>query len=95
MNRKNFLKNCLALCGLGALTADATETKPIKEQTPNIITTKQLHVTDGNDTYTLVVRNGTLMIEKLKIEEEPLLENLNVENRLFQITKPKAVVFDL
>ena len=81
MNRKNFLKNCLALCGLGALTANATETKTIKEQTPNIITTtNQLHVTDGKDTYTLVVRHGRFTIEKLKTEEEKQKENLNVSN---------------
>lgn len=70
MNRNKFLKSCLALCGLGVLTTNATETRTIKEKTPSVVTTNQLHVTDGKDTYTLVVRNGTLIIEKLKTEEE-------------------------
>ena len=78
MNRNKFLKSCLALCGLGVLTTNATETKTIKEKTPSIVTTNQLHVTDGKDTYTLVVRDGILVIEKLKTEEEKQQENLNV-----------------
>jgi len=100
MNRNNFLKSCLVLCGLGALTADATETKTIKEQTPNIITTNQLHVTDGKDTYTIVVRHGTLMIEKLKTEKEKQKENLNVANTsglsiIPKVVKPASFVFML
>jgi len=92
MNRNKFLKSCLSLCGLGVLTTNATETKTIKEKTPSIVTTNQLHVTDGKDTYILVVRDGTLNIEKLKTEKE----NLSVANTSgFSIIKPKSVMFML
>lgn len=95
MNRNKFLKSCLTLCGLGVLTTNATETKTIKEKTPSIVTTNQLHVTDGKDTYILVVRDGTLNIEKLKTEEEKQ-ENLNVANTSdFSIIKPKSFMFVL
>ena len=94
MNRNTFFKKCLALVGCGALINTVKAEEPVVATPPNTITLNQLHITDGKSTYVLVVQNGALHINKLKLEKESLPENSNplVVN---QTLKPNSFMFCL
>ena len=107
MNRNTFLKSVLALCGLGAMTATATDTETpkititdnksitVNNSSTGTLSLNELQITDNKHTYRLIVKDGSLCIDRINDKPEITAESNSNLTITSKIIKPKSVIFDL